>query len=187
MPYHHGNLRESLIDAAVEVATIDGPDAVSLRDVARRVGVSHNAAYRHFADRDELIRVVAARAMTRFGELMARRIEQAAGATPADDAVELAYARLEACGRAYVEFAAEHTGLFRSAMLFPLGTVAPEGDVGHPYAQLGQRLDELVATGSITAERRAQRRDRGVLRRPRLRHALAGRAVRQRECGRPRP
>lgn len=153
MPYHHGNLRESLIDEAVEMAAAEGPDAVALREVARRVGVSHNAAYRHFADRDELMRAVSSCAMTRFGELMARRIDEAV--SPVDDATELAYARLSACGRAYVEFATVHTGLFRTAMLFPLWTISPNVGTEHPYVQLGQRLDELVVTGGITPERRA--------------------------------
>ncbi|MBE7189443.1 TetR/AcrR family transcriptional regulator [Jatrophihabitans endophyticus] len=154
MPYHHGNLRESLIEAAADVAAAEGPDAVSLREVARTVGVSHNAAYRHFADRDALMRAVAVRAMTRFGELMARRIDEADGSA-GDDPVENAYARFAASGRAYVEFAAEHRGLFRTAMTFPFGAIQPAEGVPHPYVQLGARLDELVTVGAITPERRA--------------------------------
>jgi AcrR family transcriptional regulator len=53
--YHHGNLRPALVETAVELARATGPEGVVLREVARQTGVSHNAAYRHFADRDELL------------------------------------------------------------------------------------------------------------------------------------
>ena len=63
--YHHGNLRQALVDAAVELGREKGPDGIVIREVARRTGVSHNAAYRHFADRDELLREVAGYGMDR--------------------------------------------------------------------------------------------------------------------------
>ncbi|MBL7633156.1 TetR/AcrR family transcriptional regulator [Frankia nepalensis] len=150
MPYHHGNLREALIAAATQLAAEHGPDAVVLREAARRVGVSHNAAYRHFADRDALLRAVSARAMTEFGQLMATRI---AGSATGHDK-DAAAARFEASGRAYVEFATTHPGLFRMACAWSLGDVAPDAAVNHPYAQLSERLDELVSTGVITPARR---------------------------------
>ena len=50
--YHHGNLRQALVDAGVELARTGGPNAVLLRAAARQVGVSHNAAYRHFANQE---------------------------------------------------------------------------------------------------------------------------------------
>jgi AcrR family transcriptional regulator len=151
VPYHHGNLREALIDAGVELAAEQGPDAVVLREVSRRVGVSHNAAYRHFADRDDLLHAVSARAITRWGQFMADRITAAAdGPGP-----WAAAARLEACGRSYVDFAVTSPGLFRIACALSLGAVEPDGEVDHPYAQLSQRLDEMVATELLTPERRA--------------------------------
>jgi AcrR family transcriptional regulator len=151
VPYHHGNLREALIDAGVELAAEQGPDAVVLREVSRRVGVSHNAAYRHFADRDDLLHAVSARAMTRWGQFMANRI---AAAAEGDGPMQAA-ARLEACGRSYVDFAVTSPGLFRIACALSLGAVEPDGDVDHPYVQLSQRLDELVTTQVLTTERRA--------------------------------
>lgn len=151
VPYHHGSLRVSLVDAAVEVAALQGPDAVSLREIARTVGVSHNAAYRHFADRHALMRAVAARALTVFGELMRARIGEAA----TGHGEEAAWARLAASGRAYVEFATQHQGLFRTVCAFTLGAIQPDSDVPHPYAQLTERLDELVGVGAITPQRRA--------------------------------
>src|SRR4029077_4955788 len=57
-PYHHGNLRETLLQGAVRVIAEWGPAAFTLREVARRAGVSHNAPYRHFRDKDALLAAV---------------------------------------------------------------------------------------------------------------------------------
>ena len=62
-PYHHGNLRETLVDAGMELARTGGPNAVVLRAVSRQADVSHNAAYRHFADHEDLLAAVSARCM----------------------------------------------------------------------------------------------------------------------------
>ncbi|WP_460810871.1 TetR/AcrR family transcriptional regulator [Microlunatus endophyticus] len=59
--YHHGNLREALIAAGLELTRVGGAAALTLRDATRKVGVSPNAAYRHFADRDSLQAAVAER------------------------------------------------------------------------------------------------------------------------------
>ena len=69
--YHHGDLRKALLDAASALLAEVGVAAISLREVARRAGVSHNAPYRHFADRDALL---AALALQGF-EVLVRRIE----------------------------------------------------------------------------------------------------------------
>ena len=53
--YHHGDLRRALLEAGTDLAREGGPDKVVLREATRRVGVSANAAYRHFADRDALL------------------------------------------------------------------------------------------------------------------------------------
>ena len=68
--YHHGKLRPALMLAAGETLEKEGVAALSLRDAARRAGVSHNAPYRHFADRDALLAALAAEGFHMLGEAM---------------------------------------------------------------------------------------------------------------------
>jgi AcrR family transcriptional regulator len=128
-----------------------------LRAATRAAGVSHNAAYRHFTDRDELLRAVCERCMSRLALLMEQRID----ALPADpDPVAAAWAGLDAVGRAYVEFATTEPGWFRTAFAVPrtLHTFGPGEGTGArglgPFALLTARLDELVEVGAIPPERR---------------------------------
>ena len=99
--YHHGNLREALLDAAEAVLAESGPEGLTLREVARRAGVSHGAPYHHFDNRDALFAAVAERGFT--GLLGA--MTGAAGATSRDQLVAIC--------EAYVEFAAHHPTRFR--------------------------------------------------------------------------
>jgi AcrR family transcriptional regulator len=94
-PYHHGKLREALLEAAIRLIAEVGPTAFTLREVARRAGVSHNAPYRHFRDRDDLMAAVAAQG---FRELTRVMMEAAA---PKSDALD----RLKRAGLGYVTFA----------------------------------------------------------------------------------
>ena len=64
-PYHHGDLRRALLEAGVALARAGGPEAVALRAATRAAGVSPNAAYRHFADRDALLSAVSLAAQSR--------------------------------------------------------------------------------------------------------------------------
>jgi len=70
--YHHGNLRDALLKEAVELGREGGPAAVGIRELARRTGVSPTAAYRHFTDRDDLLRAVAGVGITELEEYMLR-------------------------------------------------------------------------------------------------------------------
>jgi AcrR family transcriptional regulator len=94
-PYHHVELKQTLVDAAVGVIAEVGPQAFTLREVARRAGVSHNAPYRHFEDKDDLLAAVAAQGFDRLTESMRKGITK--GRTAAE--------RLRLAGRGYVQFA----------------------------------------------------------------------------------
>lgn len=94
-PYHHGNLREALLQAAIALIADVGPIAFTLREVARRAGVSHNAPYRHFRDKDDLMTAVATEG---YRELTAAMQEAARKQTRALDCLKHA-------GLAYIEFA----------------------------------------------------------------------------------
>ena len=152
--YHHGNLRAALVEAATELARSNGPDGVVLREVARRTGVSHNAAYRHFADRDELLGEVAAAGMQGLEDAMRRHMDRVRTKDPA----EAARQRLRAVGRGYVEFALEQPGLFETA--FGVEHADPDDDDPYtspaegPYGLLGQVLDENVEHGNVRPELR---------------------------------
>ena len=92
--YHHGNLPDALLAAAGRILEKRGPDALSLREAARRAGVSHNAPYRHFPDRDSLLAELAAQGFR-------------------DLAKALAGSSGRAMGEAYVRFALSHPNRFR--------------------------------------------------------------------------
>ncbi len=96
-PYHHGDLRRVLIDAALQLVGEGGVDAVSVREAARRAGVSPGAPFRHFPSRDALMNAVAEEAQRRFRA----EIELAVAAAPADDPLR----RFRSLGLAYLRWA----------------------------------------------------------------------------------
>ncbi len=110
--YHHGDLRRALVDEGLSRTRESGPTAVTLREVTRAVGVSPNAAYRHFASREDLMRAVAGEAQL----ALARAIRDRVDATPpelppAEESIE----RLRRVGLAYIDFARTERGWFELA------------------------------------------------------------------------
>lgn len=94
-PYHHGNLHVALLEAASRLVAEMGPAGFTLREVARRAGVSHNAPYRHFRDKSELLAAMAAQG---FRELTQAMLDAA-------EPQPTSLARLKHSGLAYVAFA----------------------------------------------------------------------------------
>jgi AcrR family transcriptional regulator len=153
--YHHGDLPNALADAATDMARAGGPDAVVLRAAARQAGVSAAAAYRHFADHDELLGVVRQRAIEALATAMRQSLESG---PPESDPAQEAVRRLRALGRAYIRFAVDNPGLFRTAFCPPekLRPGAAERVVSQgPYMLLSGVLDELVEHGVLDPARRA--------------------------------
>jgi AcrR family transcriptional regulator len=111
--YHHGDLRNALLDSASALAREDGAERLSLREVARRAGVSHAAAYNHFTDKNDLLRALAVRAFEVLGQRM--RAVDAAGSL-----------ELEDMAVAYLLFAAHHGAEFR--FMFQRSLCMPEGE-----------------------------------------------------------
>ncbi|CAN5511799.1 TetR/AcrR family transcriptional regulator [soil metagenome] len=155
--YRHGDLRDALLDAGLEMAREGGPDAVVLREATRRAGVSPNAAYRHFADRTELVEAVSDAAQS----LAAATIEAEWDAVPATlPETEAAHAHLRAVGRGYLGFARTEPGLFRAAFTVPrdLDSALERRQAGPggrtSFQLLSVALDELVAVGALPPERR---------------------------------
>jgi AcrR family transcriptional regulator len=150
--YHHGDLRQALLDAGIALAREGGPDAVVLREATRRAGVVPNAAYRHFASRDALLQAVRSAALAALATAMERELRRARRGGPR--------AGLRAIGTAYLRFARAEPGLFRTAFSVPgdpeaASDPAMAGRSGlNPYQLLGSVLDRMVEAGMLPAERR---------------------------------
>lgn len=151
--YHHGDLRNALMQAAADLAERGGPDAVTIRAAARAVGVTPTATYRHFTNQGELLE--AAKEWAFAG--MARAVTDYLAQIPESaDPVERAVARFRASGRGYVRFALEQPGLFRTAFCRTPTSERKERVLGEvaPYALLTQMLDELQAVGYLDPDLR---------------------------------
>ena len=152
--YHHGALHSALVEASIALAREGGPDRVILREAARAAGVSHSAAYRHFADREALLAEVSSQARGELAAEMRRRVARAKGPRQ----------RLRAIGIAYIDYALKEPGLFRTAFTSHPATspVAEQdradagspGDGPDPFEILGEALDQCVAAGLLNPNRR---------------------------------
>ncbi|NWL77735.1 hypothetical protein DM872_12810 [Pseudomonas taiwanensis] len=141
--YHHGNLRQSLIDAALEAVEQNGYQELSLRDLAQALEVSRGAPYRHFADRDALLRACAGEGFRRL--LQAHR-NVAAGTGTAQD-------KARAACQAFLAFAESQPGLF--LLMYDSGLLQQAEDED----ELGGLLQSIYAGIAATLQEALEETD----------------------------
>lgn len=154
--YRHGDLRRALLEAGIAQARAGGPEAIVLREATRRAGVVPNAAYRHFASRNDLLQAVRSAALSELAKAMEAELDKANRKRNASDPA----ATLRAVGIGYLRFALTETGLFRTAFATPedLG-LGPNPDRSgrsglNPFELLTAALDKMAAAGRLPPERR---------------------------------
>ena len=148
--YHHGDLRSALIEEGLAQLDVKAPDAVSLREIARNVGVSATAVYRHFPDKAALLNALCGVG----GERLAEAFQEAmAGA-------EDERAAFRAMGRAYVKFALRNPSVFRLMMT----QSPPDGDRNEapcatdaPFGMLSDTLKNLMPVDASKTDRKIKR------------------------------
>jgi AcrR family transcriptional regulator len=135
-PYHHGNLREALLEQAEIALARDGAAALSLRELSREVGVSHGAPRRHFADKQALLDALSESGFTKLGAALHDAIARAG---PDFDT------RMSALARAYVRFATEHAALLE--LMFASKHLPGADRLHEASAQAFAPALELIAEG----------------------------------------
>ena len=142
-PYHHGNLRSALIEAGLKLISDKGVEALTLREIGAQVGVSRMAAYRHFADKDDLLHAIAEAGFIKFNEAIESARDRATDGFPS---------RLTAMAFAYVKFAMEQPAYI--AVMFGRGV-----DPGRGKSEAGDRafrtLVETIQEGQATGQVRS--------------------------------
>jgi AcrR family transcriptional regulator len=135
--YHHGDLRETLIAAGLRMLEHAGPEQISLRELAKQAGVSHNAPYRHFADREALLGAICAQGFERLNAAI-----DAAAASSADPR-----ARLKAL-RAYVAFALDNPRHMQ--IMFGVYALHTRPEVAAVTQHAFERVIEIVKDGQAS-------------------------------------
>ncbi len=138
--FHHGDLASALVAAASGLIAARGGADFSLREVAESVGVSHTAAYRHFAAKADLMAEIAARGFARLDKAIR-------GAIVRRGAEIDAVASLRASGLAYLDFAERHPGAYRVMFLAELCDPARHPDLARAASAALASLVEMVEVG----------------------------------------
>ena len=150
--FRHGDLRNALMAAGVEMARAGGPDAVVLREATRQAGVSPNAAYRHFANQAELLDAVRSACLSRLAAAIEDEMKKC---RPGRDLQAFARKSLRAVGMGYLGFAMKEPGMFRTAFSVPPAVHSPNpantASMGLiPFQLLTLALDRMLAGGLLS-------------------------------------
>ena len=156
--FRHGDLRNALVDAGLEMARAGGPHAVVLREATRQAGVSPNAAYRHFTGQAELLAAVRSASLSRLAASIEDELKTC---QPGRDPKVFARKSLRAVGMGYLGFAMREPGLFRTAFSVPPSVDSPDpantASMGlNAFQLLSLALDRMQGSGLL---RRKDRKD----------------------------
>ena len=138
MTYHHGNLRKALLDRAAHVIAEQGIESLSLRALARDLGVSHAAPSRHFADKSQLLQALASEGDRQFIDYIFASAE-AAGDNPLE--------RYAAMGKAYIRFSLEFPAYYK--------TISHPDVIAHADEELretSERRKEIIHNAARAAQ-----------------------------------
>jgi AcrR family transcriptional regulator len=149
--FRHGDLRNALLAAGLEMARAGGPEAVILREATRQAGVTPNAAYRHFASQAELLDAVRSACLSRLAADIEGEMKKC---HPGRDQSAFARKSLRAVGMGYLGFAMREPGMFRTAFSVPPAVhernPANAAYMGlNPFQLLSLALDRMQESGLL--------------------------------------
>ena len=154
--FRHGDLRNALMAAGLEMARGGGPNAVILREATRQAGVSPNAAYRHFTNQAELLDAVRSACLSQLAAAIEDEMKKC---RPGRDPQAFARRSLRAVGMGYLGFAMREPGMFRTAFSVPPPVHSPDpantASMGlNPFQLLSLALDRLQEGGLLSKKDR---------------------------------
>jgi AcrR family transcriptional regulator len=154
--FRHGDLRNALLTAGLEMARVGGPDAVILREATRQASVSPNAAYRHFANQSALLDAVRSVCISQLAAAIEDEMKKC---RPGRDPQAFARKSLRAVGMGYLGFAMREPGMFRTAFSVPQPVHSPDlantAAMGlNPFQLLSLALDRLRESGVLKEKSR---------------------------------
>jgi AcrR family transcriptional regulator len=154
--FRHGDLRNALVTAGLEMARTGGPNAVVLREATRQAGVSPNAAYRHFSSQSELLDAVRSACLSRVAAAIENEMKKC---RPGRNPQIFARKSLRAVGMGYLGFAMREPGMFRTAFSVPPPVDSPDSantaSMGlNAFQLLSLALDRMQDSGLLSKKDR---------------------------------